>query len=414
MRQVLRNTLCLLITGLVSIPTLADEKLSLENDLKLTRSMNEFAIHLHEAFTLDHETNFVFSPYLLYRNLSLLSQGARDVTSTQISKTLKLPIYDKALNQTQTQLHAKFFPSSNTSFDTLKSSEALWLDMDSFILSKFRHLAASQYETQTSNLTFSSPSQAAVILNTWVSNQTQNKLSHMVEDSQITPSSRMISTGFILLEGYWAIPFEERKTSEKTFKTYQQEAVLVQVMENLHLFPYFENDLVQVLSLPIKKNNDLSPSLAMLIALPKSSVQELLSSMNEFSFSQWLYSLDDRFVHVELPKFTIQYLAEFSSSLSKLGIKNAFTPKADFSGINGMKDLYLNKILQSHLLVFDEQGVHSKVAPPIKAPQITPAAVEVPLQFSALKPFCFFLVELSTRTILIQGNFTQPEAGGVE
>jgi serpin B len=94
-----------------------------------------------------------------------------------------------------------------------------------------------------------------------------------------------------------------------------------------------------------------------------------------------------------------------SIALKSMGLSLIFTTEADFSGITGQKDIYLNKAIHKAVIQVDETG--TAIAP---IAQNLPAAVgsEPPYEFKANHPFLFIVWERQTGSILLMGRLSLP------
>ena len=66
-------------------------------------------------------------------------------------------------------------------------------------------------------------------------------------------------------------------------------------------------------------------------------------------------------VDLKLPLFSHRSAIELNDTLAAMGVKDAFNSTADFSGINGGRDLRLSSFQQLTEFVIDEGG-HAEVA----------------------------------------------------
>lgn len=99
---------------------------------------------------------------------------------------------------------------------------------------------------------------------------------------------------------------------------------------------------------------------------------------------------------------------ELNPALQALGIKLAFTKEGDFSGIDGMRDLFLSKVVHDTFFSLDEAGVTAAAA---TAASINATAVlekNPPIEFTANHPFLFLIADLNNKTVLFMGKFQRP------
>ena len=78
------------------------------------------------------------------------------------------------------------------------------------------------------------------------------------------------------------------------------------------------------------------------------SLGKIEAQINTKSWEQLLKSFMSRNLELEIPIFQSQSLLELNETLIELGVSNAFSTEADFSGINGSKDLKLSSFVQSN------------------------------------------------------------------
>jgi serpin B len=99
-----------------------------------------------------------------------------------------------------------------------------------------------------------------------------------------------------------------------------------------------------------------------------------------------------------------------SKGLGALGMTDAFVPsRADFSGIDGARDLYISLILHKAFVSVDEKGTEAAAATVVvvEASSMPVNPVE-PMQFKVDRPFLFLIRDNPTGTILFVGRVMNP------
>ena len=96
-------------------------------------------------------------------------------------------------------------------------------------------------------------------------------------------------------------------------------------------------------------------------------------------------------VHLELPKFELQFSSSLIDVLKELGMVLPFTEfKADFSGMKKEKDIYIDKVIQKTYLKVDEKGTEAAAVTVVKhgrfksvqiKPRIYPMIIDRPFLF---------------------------------
>lgn len=368
----------------------------------LAESETSFATSLYAAINTSDSENIVFSPYSVHTCLSMVYIGARNSTAKEMKKALVLPFGTATLPSVEAKL-SKSLASKN-----LQIANALWLDVDTYVLSDFRHAIVDDFQAKMQSLDFSKTQDAILAINEWTSNQTQGKITDLLQNGDIDENTRLVLTNAVYFKGDWQKGFDPKNTTMDDFYPTSDESIQTKMMEQTGFFPYFEDALVQLLALPFKAKND--ESLACLILLPKdpSGLATVEKALSSATINGWISSLDTENINIQMPSFCFKQRINLNDTLMSIGMKEAFSPQANFSGIDGMRDLFLSKVVHEAFFSLDEAGVTAAAA---TAASINVTAVPTkPVAFTANRPFLFFIVDLKTKTLLFMGKLTQPTA----
>ncbi len=89
-----------------------------------------------------------------------------------------------------------------------------------------------------------------------------------------------------------------------------------------------------------------------------------------------------------------------------MGMPTAFSAEADFSGIDGSKNLSINEVIHKAFVEVNEEGTEAAAA---TAVTIGITSVGPPLnEFRADHPFIFLIQEKETGSILFLGKVVDP------
>src|SRR5205823_2619155 len=118
--------------------------------------------------------------------------------------------------------------------------------------------------------------------------------------------------------------------------------VKMPLMHQTHPFRMGEGDGVRLLELPYK-----GKQLSMVLLLPEKSdgLADLERKLTGENLTRWLDGLRTREVMVTLPKFKMTSEFALKPTLSALGMPTAFSSRADFSGLNGKTDLFIQQVV---------------------------------------------------------------------
>jgi serpin B len=116
-------------------------------------------------------------------------------------------------------------------------------------------------------------------------------------------------------------------------------------------------------------------------------------------------------VDVLLPRFKFQTRYDLAQTLAKMGMPDAFdATKADFSGMDGARDLALGKVIHQAVIEVNELGSEAAAATAITmfATTMAPRPPEKIEIFRADRPFLFLIVHNPTGSILFLGRVANP------
>jgi len=87
-------------------------------------------------------------------------------------------------------------------------------------------------------------------------------------------------------------------------------------------------------------------------------------------------------------------------------MKDAFGTDADFSGMNGKKDLFISAVVHKAFVAVDEEGTEAAAATAVVV-KLT-ALREPPPIFRADHPFVFLIRDKRSGAVLFLGRLTDP------
>ncbi len=104
-----------------------------------------------------------------------------------------------------------------------------------------------------------------------------------------------------------------------------------------------------------------------------------------------------------LPRFKFSTNVGLNETLSALGMPVAFNIGADFSGINGQRDLLIQAVVHQAMIAVDEKGTTASAATGVAV-----GVTSMPPQLVVDRPFLFFIRHNPTGAILFQGRVVDP------
>lgn len=347
------------------------------------------------AATAKNEKNTIFSPYSIYSCLSMTAAGAKEGTLKEMQKVLRLPLNLTKLSDALT--------ANNESLQGhLKIANSLWVAPKFAIRPDFRKTIETEFHASIQSLDFSASQEAANTINQWIANHTDQKITELFSPNDLQNTTRLVLANSLYFSAKFLSPFDPKMTSPQSFWINRDTIVKTPMMEQTAPFLYVEDKTFQTIAIPMQAHQ-----VAFVVFLPKEKTFSGLSSlMTADKFKTMLENLDAAKVHVRLPKFILREKFDLNQILSQLGISTAFTPKANFSGIDGKQDLFLSKVLHEAYFALDESGIVAAAA--TGAAMNVKSTAGIPKEFIADHPFIFALVDLQTQIPLFLGELMTP------
>ncbi len=393
-------------------PKLLEADHTIEQAPELTDIINgntQFAFRFYQRL-INKKGNLFFSPYSISSAFIMTVAGAKGETAIEMQNVLQYPIgIFPLLGDLNHQL---FSPSDDIrSAPQLLLANAIWVQRGLSLLPAFQKAVGQIGKAFLETVNFQQePVNALRMINQWVSQQTNGKISQLINPQDITPNTRMVLTSAIYMRGRWAQIFDPKQTIKAPFYIQNHHAIQTPMMKITGNYPLFVHQQFAMLEIPYLNKSEKGPQLSMVIILPTQYVglETLENQLTIDHWNNWLGQMKMTLVHLVFPKFRIQDRLELNPIMQELGMNQPFSPQADFSGMTGRKELYINKAIHKTYIRVDEEGTEAAAATGIGMNVTSVPQLEKPYQFIADHPFLFFIIDTNTKSILFIGRLMQP------
>jgi serpin B len=373
---------------------------------------NRFAFDLYTSLRKEpgnQGSNLFFSPFSISSALAITYEGARGGTADEIRSVFHFPQDDSTRRQGFREIFAGIHQPDGY---ILSTANALWAEKTYRFLTGFIEEAQKDYSANATGLDFMGmPDASRMIINQWVADRTNQKIKNLLPDGSIDPLTRLVITNAVYFKGTWMKQFDKNRTRAEDFRVSPGETVQVQMMEMADrdsMFGYNETGGLQVLEMPYEQGK--GRALSMVVILPKdddlAAVEDTLDQQN---LSDLTGSFRYQRVNVYFPRFTLKTRYSLSSTLETMGIHSAFDPgSADFSGMDGSRNLSITEIYHQAFVDVNEEGTEAAAATGVVVGLAT-AVNEGPVpEFRADHPFIFLIRDNGDGNILFLGRVTNP------
>jgi serpin B len=143
----------------------------------------------------------------------------------------------------------------------------------------------------------------------------------------------------------------------------------------------------------------------MLVILPNAAdgLASVETALCEGRLDDWLGRLGEREVALTLPRFEFRSHFKLGKTLKLLGMRLAFTPAADFSGMAPNVSIF--GVIHEAYVKVDEEGTEAAAA---TAVVVGRTSMPAPFEFRADHPFLFVIRNTHTGNILFLGRVQNP------
>jgi serpin B len=335
--------------------------------------------------------------------------GAQGETEKQMADTMHFTLpqarLHPAFNALDRELASRGSGSSgkDEAGFRLNVVNAIWGQQDYTFLLSYLDTLAEHYGAGLRILDFvREPELSRVTINDWISEETENRIRDLIPEGGINEATRLVLTNAVYFNAAWLSPFVEDTTSPGSFTLLNGNVVTVPMMQQQRSFPYARGEDYQVVELPYD-----GQELSMVILVPNAGTfNDFEGRLHYSEVRDIIASLEHQEVRLAMPRFTYEDETGLKDVLSSLGMDIAFTSGADFSGIDGTRDLFIQNVLHKAFVSVDEAGTEAAAATAVMVglTALPPEPVAVTID----RPFIFLIRDVQTGSILFVGRVVDP------
>jgi serpin B len=330
--------------------------------------------------------------------------GARGDTAEEMAKTLHFIPGAENTNPVFAGLNAKFDEIQKQGNVKLLIANSLWPQKDHHFLPEYLSLMNKYYGASVFPVDYLNASEEArTLINGWVEDKTQGKIRDIIQ-KPLPPDTSLVLVNAIYFKGNWVHQFDPKRTSNADFLLQSGAKTQVSMMRQGGSFGYHEIISAKLLEIPY-----MGKQLSMIIILPNETTQlsKLEDELTTANLQSWLSGINERFVDVDLPKFKVTWgTYDLIKPLQILGMRKAFKPGADFSGMDGTKNFIMGLLLHKAFVEVNEEGTEAAAATAVTI--FGGSARARSYTFKADHPFLFAIRDNTTGSILFIGRILNP------
>ena len=373
---------------------------------KAAERAGTIALKFHQK-AASRSGNLFFSPYSLYSAFAMVYDGARGQTIAQMAGVFGFPMLRGDLRRDVALLRDQLAKSAGDS--EFNQANAFWYQKDYEFLPEYMDALKSDYAAAAVASDFNKdPEAVRLAANAWTEKQTKGKIKDLFAASSFSPETRLALVNAVYFKGKWKEQFDKKATREQDFTLLSGKKIKAPLMESSGEIGvgYYEDSFLQAAALPYAGGD-----LEMLVILPKpgKNFLETEKGLTAEKFSKVRSGLAEKEVKVFLPRFRLADDWDLAPALSALGMPQPFAyPGADFRGMNGRKDLFVQKAVQKAFAEVNEEGTEAAAATGIAMMPGSAMSPGQPVEFRADRPFVFLIQDSRTGLILFMGRLADP------
>lgn len=405
MKHIISFCLALVLAGNLLCPRFALADSNSADMNQVVAGNSEFALDLY-ARLRTRDGNIFLSPYSISAALAMTYAGARGETATQMTQTLH---FDSPAEK----LHPAFF-ELKTNLDAVQKNgkvrfavaNSLWPQAGFDFRQDYLTLCDKYYGSAIVPVDFVRYTEAArTKINDWVSERTNGKIDELIKPGMLDELSRLVLVNAIYFKGDWRTKFSASLTQEQPFHISSRISVTARLMEQTEECGYAEFPDLQVLAMPYA-DSDIS----MVVLLPSNvdGLTNLEAQLTPKNLESWINQIGPEKVQVFFPGFTVRSQFSLGDTLSAMGMSDAFDTTADFSGMDGRKDLYISSVIHEAYVKVDEKGTEAAAATAVVMTEMISVRPPPIPTFRADHPFLFLIRDNQTGSILFLGRVMNP------
>ncbi|MCS7055584.1 MAG: serpin family protein [Thermoflexales bacterium] len=386
------------------MPTAVPQKMNVMRP-EFTRATTGFALDLIRRIARrDADKNVFISPANIAIALAMTANGARGETLQGMLSVLGDG--EATLDTMNADYSAlQSLMKRDDSGVILTIANSLWARAGVPFHADFLQRTQQFYEAKSEELDFAQPD-APDVINRWVSDKTNGKISGIVDE--IPQDTILILVSAIYFNGAWQTAFNPEQTQDMPFNLLDGTQKQTPTMFRSGRFEYLQGDDFQAVRLPYAGD-----ALRMVVFLPSEiiTLSKFVANLTVERWEAWSAQFAPKQGQLFLPRFKVQYDTKLNDVLQETAMAIAFDPqRADFSGMRPIPPpIFISSVRHLAYVDVNEAGTEAAAATAVQM-GVTSArpSDEEPFTMRVDRPFLFAIEDVGTGSLLFMGAVLEP------
>jgi serpin B len=387
--------------------TMSDDAALMTAARESAAAANAFGADLYQRLAQDG-ANTVFSPVSVASALWMAWCGARGQTAAELARALHLDGSADAAGDGLPLLSALAGDTAAAGSVTFRAANTVWVQSGLPVRPEFT-ARLSEAAARFAAADFArAPETARNEINRVIAEQTAGKITGLLPPGGIERQTRLVLANAVYLKAAWLQPFPAAQTRDAPFYPDGQDHadMTVPMMRGTAARGYVRGDGYQAVLLPYTGG-----SLAMAVMLPDGPLAALRPALGARSLGAVLTGTSRHQVTLSLPRFRVEAAFDLIPALRQLGVHEAFSDEADFSGITEARPLRISTVAHKAYVDVDEHGTEAAAATAVGIRARAAFRPPPPVTMVVDRPFLFAVVHTATGLPMFVGQVSRPRSG---
>ena len=374
-------------------------------NFQAAKAVSKFTFDIYRYMAAKSGDSLFISPYSISSALSMTYAGAAGETAGEMRSVLH---FDPDMHRSMAAL-INDINSVPEGTAAVKTANALWPAKDEKLLPKYKDMMSRFYGALLTALDYRDKTEEArTTMNKWVEKETGHKIKNLIGDGILNKDTLLVLTNAVWFRSDWVTKFEPGNSRAMPFYATASEQIPTVMMTKTESgIRYLKEDGIEIAEIPYKDNR-----ISMLVLLPQkgTDLRKIDRKLDYTKFTEWATLMSPHKVKLTIPKFKTEQSFELSEALKGLGITEAFDPgRADFSGMNGKRNMYIGAALHKTFIEVGEEGTEAAAATAVimTKTSMNPDTGDI-IEFKADRPFIYIIRDNGTGAILFIGRYAKP------
>lgn len=353
--------------------------------------------------------NLFYSPLSISLAMAMTYAGARGNTEAQMADVLHFTLPPENLHPAFNALDLELASRGQGAQGADGEGFRLNIINQTFgqtgyqFVPEYLDLLARHYGAGMALLDFMNDAEGArQAINKWVADVTGDRIENLLPEGSIDDATRLVLTNAVYFNAAWKTPFEPEATAPDTFHTLTGDVTVDMMNGEVESMTHMEGPGYQAIGIPYDGDELrmvlIVPDLGTFEAFEETLDQALLDNVFA-SLAEGPYGI------LSMPLFGFRSKVDMVDTFRSLGLTDAFDDNADFSGINGRRNLVITGIFHEAFINVNEAGTEAAAATAVIIGETS-----LPETFIVDRPFIFAIQDIETNAVLFLGRVVDPSA----